>query len=265
MRHLFLFFTVMFVSHGISQTNRALNFLDDFASQDTAYVSIFADGNLQGLVADADGAEGLASGALGISVARGEKVLWLASINVASTSDTITNNFGSAILTPAGGKSLTSGTLELYYKNLFKIRGKEISLHTYASASSAKWKSATDVKSATVSGLGVTIVNDIIDSQSRENSVYLGFEFGLSYRTVLGDAINEEDFLQNTIGIKGNSFLGFEGGLKIKFNRITAGLQGYYLWDIENGEKTDGITSFQIVGGISITGAIFQDKFKLDN
>ncbi len=258
-----LLVAISFTFKGVSQSNKTLSFLNQFTNSDSAYVSIFADGNIQGLVTNSENnSDAVASGAIGISVVK-KHVIWVASINIASTTDTLTSGFGSVILTPASGKQLTSGVLEFHLDEPFKLFSKPIGIHAYASASSSKWLLTDTTKAATVFGLGLTFVNKVIGSTKGDNSVYLGFEFGPTYRGIFGDISNYPSLYEKALGTKGNHLLGFEGGLKIKFNKITAGIQGFVLHDVEGKKKIDGVTSFQITGGISISGAFYQDKFKL--
>lgn len=249
---------------GFSQSNKTLAFLGKtFVNSDSAYVSIFVDGGIQGVVSNSEkSSDAVASGALGISVVK-KNVIWVASVNIASTTDTISSGFGSIILTPASGKSLTSGVLEFLLEEPFKIASKPIGIHAYASASSSKWLITDTTKASTVFGLGLTFVNKVIDATKGDNSVYLGFEVGPTYRGIFGDISNNRNLYEKALGTQGKHFLGIEGGLKIRFNKITAGIQGFLLYDIENKKRIDGVTSFQITGGITISGAFYQDKFKI--
>jgi len=238
--------------------------LEETSESDSAYVEIFADGNIQGLVQNSENApDAIANGTLGISVTK-KNIIWVASVNIASTTDTVSSGFGNIVLNPASGKSFTSGSLEVFRKNMFNLWDKSIGISGYASASSSKWSIGDTTKAASVVGLGLTLVNDIIQSTKGSNTVGLGFDVGLSYRGIYGDISNSESIYQKAIGSTGRHFIGLEGGLEIKFNKITAGLRGYALLN-NKGDNVDGITSFQITGGITITGAFYQDKFEVQN
>ena len=243
-----------------SQTLKGIKFLDEYTSSDSAMVFVFADGNVKGLVSNTENNQTSTTGAIGISVIK-KNITWNASINIASTIDTLNSDFGSIILNPSSGKQFTSGLLEFYARNL--IKKYNIGFHGYASGSSSNWSKNDTTKAASIFGLGALMTYDIVNSSTGENEIAFGFEFGPSYRGVFGNISNDEQFYENILGTKGQHFLGLEGGLNIRFNHITAGIQGYLLYDVEQGHKIDGVTSFQITGGISISGSIFKSKVKL--
>lgn len=247
-------------SNGFSQTLKSIKFLNEYSTSDSALVLVFADGNVKGMVSNNENNQTSTTGSLGISVIK-KKITWNASINIASTVDTIKSDFGTIVLNPASGKRFTSGLLEFYARDL--IEKYKIGFHGYASGSSSNWEIDSETKSATVFGLGALMVKDIVNSSTAENSIAFGFEFGPTYRGIFGNISIDNEIYEKALGTSGKNFLGAEGGLFIRFNHITAGLQGYLLYDIENNKQIDGITSFQITGGISISGSIFKTKVKL--
>ena len=268
MKYAIILFTSLITSQvGFSQ-NKTLPFLDKAfpgtdANNPFAFVAIFFDGNIQGLASNSEKSnQSSATGSIGISVIKNNSI-WAASINIASTNDTLSAGFNNLILTPQAGKSLTSGILEYQLLHSFDFIGKfPFGIHGYGSSSSSQWLISDTVVRSTVLGLGVTLVHTIIRSTSEDNSVYLGFELGPTYRGVFGDISNKGSLFEKALGSKSRNYFGFESGLKIQFNKITAGLQGFWLFD-PKGNKLDGITSYQMTGGITITGAFYQGKFKL--
>lgn len=243
-----------------SQTLKSFNFLE-LEGSDSAIVTVFADGNIKGLITNSEQKTTTTNGALGISVVK-NKIIWNAYINIASTIDTLKSDYGKVILNPASGKGFTSGLLEFYIKDI--VKKYNIGLHCYASGSSSNWSFKDTSKSATVFGLGALVTKDIINGKIfGDNEAAFCFEFGPSYRGVFGNISNNMDFYNRLMGTKGNHYLGFEGGLVIRFNNVTAGIQGYWLNDIVGKKKIDGVTSFQITGGISISGSILKGKTKI--
>ncbi len=250
----------MLAISGHSQTLKGMKILDENSSSDSAIVLIFADGNVKGLVSNNKQNQASTTGAIGISVIK-KNITWNALINIASTLDSLKTEFGTVVLNPASGKQFTSGLLEFHAKNF--IKKYNIGFHGYASGSSSYWSMNGLTKSATVLGLGALVTYNIVNSRTRENEIAFGFEIGPSYRGIFGNISNDDEFYEKLLGTKGHHFLGLEGGLNIRFNHITAGIQGYLLYDVEYNYNIDGITSFQITGGISISGSIFNSKVKL--
>ncbi len=247
----------------------------------TTFVSLYADGTLQSLASEPGNESGIANGSLGIIVKRG-KVVWGASISVASTVDTVDSNFGNVVLNAGSGKGLASGLIDHYryvdnspFKWLFKIFDRSFDqqgagyYHFYVSTSSSLWRSQNNnglVRNANVLGSGVLYGIDIVDSPE-PNSIGFGVEAGFSYRGILGDIHNDvvtdievQNLYKELFGTTRKHFPGLEGGLYIRFNKITAGIRGYYMFNNRNRELIDGITSFQIAGNISISSPVFTKK-----
>lgn len=232
-------------------------------SKDTVNVSIFASGDVRGLISNDSQEQTSTTGSIGIRVEK-ENVVWSASINIASTIDTLKSDFSKIVLNPASGNRFTSGLLDVRKSNCFKLFDKHIGYHGYISGSSSNWKLKETTKSATVFGFGALLYYDVVPpTQSSSNVLNFGFEGGLTYRGVYGNILTNDLFLEEVFGSKGNQYWGAEMGIYIQFNNITAAIQGYLLYDIEGQQKVEGITSFQITGGISISGSIFNDKIEI--
>lgn len=248
---------------------------------DTVDISLNADGNVKSLISNSNSTNSEATGNIGIDVVRkwdriatDEKTnqsfrvpkmeFYRAFINIASTVDTLKSNFGSIVLTPASGKQFTSGLMEYYFKYLCRSKFK-IGIHVYASGSSSNWKYGDTSKLATVFGGGILLTKDIVQDRDEKNPIFFGVEIGLSYRGIFGNVTNDKLFYEKMMGTTGTSFLGFEGGLRITFSQITAAIHGYWLNDISGKKKIDGITGFQLTGGISISGAIFKKQIVTNN
>jgi hypothetical protein len=245
--------TMLILATGLAkaQTLRASDFRDK-QGKDSTFVEVFADGNLRGLMANTSDGSAAATGALGISVRR-PNIIWNGFINIASTIDTLSEDFGSIILNPATGRNLSSGLVEAFVKTKHKI-----GQHYYMSASSSYWKSDSVTKSATIIGMGALGTLEILNGLSGQNDLYFGVEFGLSYRGISGNVTNNEEYYKKTLGTSGRHFAGLEGGLVIKFNQVTAGLNLYWLHDLKGKAKIDGISSVQLTAGIKISGAFFK-------
>jgi hypothetical protein len=112
---------------------------------------VFADGTIRGTAEGKESAQGVGTGALAISLDHGDR-LWYAAVTVASTEDTLSNNFGAALLAPGAGKALSSGLISVIYDD-FVASG--FGLHPYLSTSSHLWSINDTTRSATVLGFGV--------------------------------------------------------------------------------------------------------------
>src|SRR5438445_8538079 len=72
------------------------------AQKDSTKVSIFADGNIQGVATGASHQSTVATGSLGIALTKG-RFSWSALVAVASTVDTLKGQVGTILLNPAAG------------------------------------------------------------------------------------------------------------------------------------------------------------------
>lgn len=248
-----------FINTSNSQTLKGLGLIDSGDNAGKLKVSVFADGDVRGLISNDSEDQTSTTGSIGVTVIK-NKTVWTACINIASTIDTLKSDFGKVVLNPSSGKRFTSGLVD------FRAYGENNKgFHAYISGSSSYWKLEKTTKSASVLGIGALMSYDIIpySAAKNENEIAFGIEGGLSYRAILGNISLDNLHLQESLGTKGNHFLGVEMGIYIKFNQVTAGIQGYILRDLECNEKVDGITSFQITGGISISASIFNDEIVL--
>lgn len=250
-----LIFIISFCICGFASYSQTLNNLKFLPEQlvnhsDSMIVNIDAQGSIKGLVSNQTSNQET-TGSLSISIIS-DKVIYYALVNVASTIDTIKSNYSSSILNPTSGKALTSGLFDIQIKKLFWNWG----LHIYASGSSSNWAFHDTIKSASVVGVGALFSQPIIpwDWNSGPNMVQCLVEVGPTFRLISGNVISNRAFYQKMLGTDQNVFGGLEGGLKIVFNQITAGIQAYWLF----GKNVEGITSIQLTGGISISGSIFK-------
>jgi len=209
-------------SHLFSQTLSSTYFKIE-PTDSMSYVAIYADGNIRGISSGSSSSNISGNGALGINV-QNRNYSWTASINIASTNDTIKTDFGSLILNPMGGKSF-SGFLDLRKRSFFTIDSYDIGLHLYLCTSKSLCLYNQTCVSAVASGWGATIYADVLNGHINENEISFGFESGVSFRWVAGNLTGENR--KNLIGTAAKYFPGFEAGMQIKFGSIIAGLNGY--------------------------------------
>ena len=251
------------VQIGYSQTLKGTTSTTDSTTKaDFAIVKVYADGNVKGLVSDLESNATSTTGALGISV---EKLncIWHGQINIASTIDTLKENFGSIILNPASGKNFTSGFLQLRINELWKWNNYNFGSHFYVSGSSSFWSYNDTVKLASVLGIAGLVTMEVIQGNPNDNVIYMGVEFGPTYRGIYGNISQDINTYEKMLGTRGTHFGGIEGGLIIQFNHITAGINIYWLFDLEKGVQVADVTSIQLTGGISISADVFKSKIPI--
>jgi hypothetical protein len=249
--------TVIILLTGISEgqtVRKGFNFLSISDSADSIVTTVFASGDVKGLAAGENKEELATNGALGVSMAIRD-ILITASINVATTMDTLNNTFSNIILNPSNGSGLRSGLLDFRKKKIFN----NFDLHLYATVSTSTWKIENEIKDVTVGGIGVLIERALI-SNNEENEVTLSYELGISVRSLMGELASNEEKRLRFLNTKNSVFGGLEGGMTIRVNSLIASLQFYYFI----GDHVNGVTGGQLATGISISTDLFSFKSKYE-
>lgn len=215
---------------------------------------VFADGTIRGTAEGKEASEGVGTGALAISLDHGDK-LWYAAVTVASTEDTLSDNFGTALLAPGSGKALSSGLISVLYHD-FMATG--FGLHPYLSTSSHLWSINDTTRSATVLGFGVLFRRDLGTQEVGGKDVSLAAEIGPTSRFLGGDVLDlSESARDKEIGTSNTVFLGLESGATLSVGDLVGSVQLYYLFGNQE-DRVLGLSNLQLVAGFSIKGELFR-------
>jgi hypothetical protein len=227
-------------------------------------VGVFAEGNIKSIATGSAARGTSANGTLGIEVDFANTT-WVASINAASTADTLRQSYSQLVLSPAVGATLLSGLVDFRRQHSF-WRGA--STHVYVTGSRSVWKDTTiktgdtarAAASATVLGAGVLLSWTIADGKVKDSPVGLLVEGGVALRHIGGDIGSESAFLQrpNILGTQKRDFVGVEAGPQLRFGNVIGALHVYFF----PGPKAAGITGFQLVGGLSLKAPILNGPLK---
>lgn len=222
-------------------------------------VVVFADGNIRGAL-DQDESTDASSGtgALGVAVSTGAGQ-WAARINIASSEQVVSEDYGSIILAPGTGRSLASGLLELRMANW--------PVHLYTSVSNSRWKLGTaddaPTANATVLGVGALYTRTLASGSLDENEVVLTAEIGGAARWLDGDIHDLDEERQAVIGSTGSLFIGPEAGFTLALGRVTGQVQVYHLLEAGNaGRRIAGLNGLQVVAGLGVTGEMFRGRIR---
>jgi hypothetical protein len=230
-------------------------------------VNVFAEGNIKAIATGSAARGTNANGTLGIAVDFA-RTTWVASINAASTADTLRQGYSQLVLSPAVGATLLSGLVDFRRQHSF---GKGASTHIYVTGSRSVWKDTTiaptdtsrKAASATVLGLGALLSWSIADGKVKESPVGLSIEGGVSLRHIGGDVGSDSVFLKrrSTLESSRKTFLGLEAGPQLQFGNVVGALHVYWFPEQQT-RKTAGVTGFQLVGGLSIKAPILTGPLK---
>lgn len=230
------------------------------AADSGTVVTIFADGDVRGVLDQpAGGQKATGTGSLGFSSASRSGV-YTGLIAVASTQDSITANYGSALLTPATGRALKSALLDARLVSA-KWPGR---FHLYVSYASSRWHcgscDSARAESATTIGVGALLYRDLQDGNLGETPFQVTVEAGPALRWLAGDAAADSTFREPTLGTKTRAFVGLECGFQVVFGRATAAAQFYYLKDWVHQHHVQGLTDGQVAVGISIAAEFIRAR-----
>lgn len=223
-------------------------------------LTVFAFGDIRGAVTGPDPRPGVGTGALGLTI-RNSWAIWQALLNVAATTDTLKSAFGAAVLSPTGGKPLSSGSLSFRTNSPLSGGTSGPHLHVYGSLARYTWRDSTLINEvptltaldASVFGAGALLWHELGCCHIGTNSVSLAAEYGVALRWVDGDVSNAADFRTRTLGTTTTFFPGIEAGTQLGFGRVIGTLQAYYLAS----GKVNGLSHLQVIGSFSIAGDVF--------
>lgn len=238
------------------------------SSTQSIIAALELDGAVRGISANSDETQAT-TGGIGLSLNK-EKSWHLAiQININSTIDTLSTEYGGSLLNPFSGESLQNGLVDYHrYSSLFSLLDKERhGYHFYLFASSniweAKMENNTLAQKASILGYGLLVFYDIIPPEylqnEEENPIYLKVEGGLSYREISGNIISENR-LNDYYNIPQRRFLGLEIGTVIRFNKIRAGISLFHFFRRKNRPYIPDLHGWQILGGIALSSPIFKKE-----
>ena len=229
------------------------------------YARVFADGNVRSGVTGAASA-GSSTGSLGVQVqtrAFGRLADAAFRISVIGQADSVTSDFGAALLAPASGSTLNAGIADVRFIDV--LGGLDV--RAYGSVSTSNWSVPTDSTSpgggpgrrpidAGVLGAGLLLSEAFVSGLFPGGApVAVVGDFGVAVRTVIGDlgTASNTPFRVALFGGDQRAFVGVEAGLGIQVGGVKAGLT-YYYFD----EDVAGFGNGQVVAGIGIETALIQ-------
>jgi hypothetical protein len=230
--------------------------------------AVFLDGALKG---DDAKTASTATGSLGISTFQ-RTYLFIGQINVAAKTDTVREDYGTALLNPGSGKALKAGLVEWrrpldrfacerlphFLRNL--IREDKLSVRAYGSVSRAEWampmanptaEAPDTVVKVTPVGYGLGLAYSIRETNIANKAVAVGLTAGYAQRILKGDGGANSFDAQRTkiLGTSKTAFSGVEIGLEMQFGEITGGIT-YYTFP--RAATVPGFSRGQVIGGFSL-------------
>jgi hypothetical protein len=231
------------------------------------YASAFATGRVQGAATGTDTQNPVqANGSAGVSLQM-HRLTVAGFVNVVTSVDSVSGDFGPALLTPAVGGGFRAGAVELRFTDVVRSYG----VRGYGSISNSIWHLPLDSLkpdtfttrgySASIVGAGVTVFRQwqaFADSGStpEPNRVAFALEGGMTWRRLSGDIANQDDFRMHLLGTEARSYIGVEAGMTLTINNIAAGIQMYRMWSLK-GSTLRGLTGTQVSTGLSLEGNLF--------
>lgn len=239
-------------------------------SSKETHIQVYADGAIRGATLGEEGAAS-GTGSLGIRVRRAG-TSYFARINVASTIDTVSEGYGSVILSPANGGGFRSGVLDMERRTgvLARLATRLLSdnsgAHTYLTAASSTWAVEDGATEAVIFGGGLLLFKDLANGYIEDpaNRVRVKVEIGPSFRSLAGAlrsgsaAATRRDLL----GSPSTWFAGLELGLQVEFGVVAGALQVYLYDDLWEDTSARGVTGGQLVALFSIGGPVFSGVLK---
>jgi len=228
------------------ETNRA----------DSTRVSIFADGNVRGVMTGGTQQSTVATGSLGLEINR-DTYAYSALVVIKSSVDTLTDQVGATLLTPIVGNSLQAGLIDLHLRDTWPLLGTRVALHGYLAVSQTVWAHQDSASRVVVWSMGVMPHWDMEKGTVGENEVRLGVEAGIGFRYVAGDIT---PFLRKALLASPRKMQGgFEAALEIQWNKITARVQPS--WYIGR-PRIPGLSGWQVAGSFGMRGDVFTGLLK---
>jgi hypothetical protein len=260
--------------------------------KDSTHFSIFASGDfLNTIQSNPSGTNNnILSGSLGVNYRPNSSLALNARVILASTQDTVVDNYGSQLLAPAKGKGFGTGIVGInWVLPGSRNKTRTWALNVTAAASSQHWRldsskiynldtvnakmDSTFTRAATIFGIDITAINAVAikDSLPIGNAKYalsFGYNAGIAERILGGDVL---DPLKNKASIlyanhaytdrfptTRRFFFGLEAGTAITLGPVTTEFEMYYF---PNSSKDLhpilGLTGLQVVFGASINLSLF--------
>lgn len=223
-------------------------------------VTLYASGDVRG-VATGEDRNAAATGALGLLMQRGG-VTVQSTLTLASTADSLTSGFGGAVLSPASGRALSSGTLS----SRIRLERKWLpsAVYLYGSVASSRWHDTVAVDgvatataaNAVTLGAGVLAWHELACCTVIGNPAVLNAQWGVGLRHLGGDARRQPPLLETALGTRTRTFVGFEGGLQLTVGQVIGSLQLYHLFG-RGSADVDGLTGFQVVTAFTVAADVF--------
>jgi hypothetical protein len=261
-----------------AQTLRAFDFHSeklDTASDNhirvvKAEYEVYADGNIKDVVGeDAEGTT--ASGSLGVGYSTGRFII-NALVNAVGTATPLTENFGTALLAPAAGNSLSAGVLDTRFSFFKRPRDggvcSSFGMRAYGSVSSARWEvdTAGTTFGVVTPGFGLGLFCQMLNVREPATGTDAGrslavvIDFGGAVRGIAGDvAQSSNDEVRRTIIGERNkrTWVGVEAGIAIQLNGLKAGLTLYAF----PGE-IPGLSDGQVTAGFSVQSSLLSGRVR---
>jgi hypothetical protein len=241
---------------------------------DNTKVYISAEGNIQGIITNSSDETTTNTGAIGVFIVNKSESTqeivntlnssseFSAKITIASSADTIRNEFGGAMLNPGTGSQ--SAYIEwrgwkLKYRPWWDPRGW-LNLHFYGVISSGTWAADNISKRVTTVAWGIHTFHDFINREIANNRIIVRLDAGIVSRGILGDisGTENEEFRKGVLGTDKRNFYGIEAGLTIQINSVKAFFNYLYLRPLETSDKVPGLTDGQVLAGFTIQANIME-------
>jgi hypothetical protein len=239
--------------------------------------AVFLDGALKG--DDAKSASS-ATGSLGISTFQ-PGYSFVGQINIAAKTDTIREEYGTALLNPGSGKALKAGLFD-WRAPLSRLvncarlpgilekffGGDKLRIRAYGSVSRAEWalprvptadaQPDTAVKVTPV-GYGVGLAYSVRRANVATKDLAIGLTLGYAQRILKGDGAASTFDAQRAriLGTTRTAFSGLEMGLELQFGEITGGIT-YYTFP--RAATVPGFSRGQVIGGFSLKANVLDSS-----
>ncbi len=187
---------------------------------------------------------------------------------VTETRDTITStlirDFGASILVPG----IRKFSIMVNYRSLYAFNdqwGYGIFVNstpmiwqtdTAKSKNSNVYDSLTDIRSVTPITIEAYLSFTIINVKSQSNPVRISFDFGPTFKYLGGDKLKSSE-RKFYLGSQQTCWVGVFCGLDLRFSGSHAYFYANYIPAIgKNSANIDGLTQFQIIGGLGLAANI---------
>lgn len=259
-------------------------------------VQVFAAGAIRGAASSPDTAS-IRTGSLGIRVEYPRRAVITAALSVASSVDTVSSDYGQAILLPLSGAALASGMIDMRVSRTELCAAKRMSNtgtaqffarvrcllpdHYFVGASATTWlirdtaivSPAPDGPTTLPIGRRVSNVmlsalwgTDIINRTVVGNSVAVTVEAGITWRGLNGDFAQSVDDSTRTriLGTRHTAFFGPAFSLQLSFGQLSGSLD-YSMLNITGLNQgrgvVQGLTQGQLAAGFRVDVPILTGRF----